>query len=312
MRTVTDQIAVVIPTIGRPAELRRMLESLAAQTVFPHQVIILDEGEDDRSVAEGLPQLKIQFLSLKGGSTSAKRNLGASVVSPDVDLIAFLDDDIVMEPQAMEAMLRFWQAAPPDVGAANFNLVNATPFTARRLKSLKITRWLGLYSNRAGEVLRSGFQTRLDPFLATSYVSWLVSTALVIKKQVLKEFAFDPFFEGYGYLEDLDFSYRVGKRYKLAVVSDARFYNYPSPSGRESAYTMGKKEVVNRLYFVRKNNELSSALCLSALFIRMLMSLCMAIWSCQPDLLTRARGNLVGLYSVIFRGVRPVRRNSGA
>lgn len=307
-----NKLAVVIPTLGRPMELRRMLKSLAEQSVAPDRVIIIDEGEDDRDVADGLAQLKVQFLALKRGSTSAKRNLGASVVSPDVNLIAFLDDDIVLEPRALEAMFRFWETAPPDVGAASFNLANRTPFTARRLKSLRITRWLGLYSTRPGEVLRSGFHTRIDPLPETTYVSWLMSGVLVIRKQVLKEFTFDPFFEGYGYLEDLDFTYRVGKRYKLAVVSDARFYNYPSSSGRESAYTMGKKEVINRLYFVRKNNELSGVWCFIALIIQMLMNLSSGILARESKGVSRARGNCVGLFSVLFRGLQPVRRDSEA
>ncbi len=41
----THKLGVVVPTIGRAAELRRMLKSLAEQSQPPHQVIIVDEGK---------------------------------------------------------------------------------------------------------------------------------------------------------------------------------------------------------------------------------------------------------------------------
>ena len=304
------KIAVVVPTLGRPAELRRMLRSLDAQSHLPDQVIIIDESEEGRDVAEGLPRLNIQFHALKRGSTSAKRNLGARFAAPDMTLISFLDDDIVLEPDAMEAMLRFWETASPEVGAASFNLANRTPLTARWLKSRRIARWLGLSSPQPGAVLRSGIQTRIDPLQDTAYVEWLATTAVVFRRDVLRGFAFDDFFEGYGYLEDLEFTYRVAKKYKLAVVANARVWNYPSPVGRDRPYFFGKKEVINRLYFVCKNKELSVVLCLLALFVRMLMSLSLGIWGREFGLIRRAGGNCTGMFSVFFRGLQPVRRDS--
>jgi len=46
-----NKLAVVIPTIGRNVELRRMLASLTQQTHLPDQVLIASEGQRKADVA---------------------------------------------------------------------------------------------------------------------------------------------------------------------------------------------------------------------------------------------------------------------
>lgn len=283
-----------------------MLRSVAAQTRLPDEVIVIGEDGEDREVTDGFEQLNIHSISMKRGSTSAKRNLGTAVAGHEATLIGFLDDDIVLEPKAFEAMLEFWEQAPANVGAVSFNLRNQTAFSASWLKSLSIASKLHLYDRRPGAVLRSGIQTRIDPLPVTTYVDWLATTAVVFRRSVLDEFAFDEFFEGYGYLEDLDLTYRVRKKFRLAVVADAGFHNYPSPVGRDRPFLFGKKEVVNRLYFVRKNKDLSTSFCLLALFTKFLMNLSSALWRRETPRFARAAGNVAGLLSVIFKGWKRV------
>lgn len=285
-----------------------MLKSLAEQSCLPDQVIIIDEGQPIGDLAREFPRLDLQVLSLLGSSTSVKRNAGARAARPEMTLIGFMDDDIVLEPGAIEAMLAFWDEAPADVGGASVNLVNHPPLYASWLKSLRIASWLGLYSREKGAVLRSGIHTMKGRVGKTMYVRWLGTSAAVYAKKVLEEYAFDEWFQGYSYLEDLDFSYRVGKKHKLAVVADARFYHYPSPIGRPRPYLFGKKEVVNRLYFVSKHKELSLPLCCFALVVRSLLSLILGVSKRDVSYLKRALGNYVGFFSALTRGLRPVVR----
>jgi GT2 family glycosyltransferase len=138
----------------------------------------------------------------------------------------------------------------------------------------------------------------------TTYVRWL--HAVVYARKVLEEYTFDEWFKGYGYLEDLDLSYRVGKQYKLAVVQGARFYHYPSPLGRTDPYLFGKKEIVNRLYFVRKHKELSPASCCLALGARALITACVGIQRRESCYFRRLAGNLAGLLFTLGTGLKPV------
>jgi len=300
------KLAFVVPTIGRPAELRSMLKSLAEQSQLPHEVIIVDEGKEEEDFAGEFPQLNIQIVSMLGGSTSAKRNAGARAVARNITLIGFLDDDIVLEPRAVEAILTFWEQAPPEMGGAGFNLANHPPLYASWLKSSRLAFWLALYSTEKGAVLRSGMHIPMGCVQETMYVGWLHSA--VYPRKIIEEFGFDDWFQGYSYLEDLDFSYRVGKKYKLAAVAGARFYHYPSLRGREDTYLFGKKEVVNRLHFVSKHRELSLFWCCFALLGRTFLSLAVGISKRDVGYFKRAWGNCVGFFSVPTKSLRSVAR----
>jgi GT2 family glycosyltransferase len=282
-----------------------MLKSLAEQSVVPHQVIIVDEGGEGSTLAREFPQWSISVTTLSRGSASAKRNRGVQCVAPGIELIGFMDDDIVLEPQAIEAMLDFWKSAPEGTGGASCNWMNQPPLYASRVKSLRLVSRLGLYDSRGGLVTRSGFQTVIGIVPATRYVQWLPSGAVVYLRHILQQYSFDEWLRGYSYLEDLDFSYRIGKKYKLAVVANAHFHHYPSASGRIDQYVFGKREVANRLRFVSKHREFSPALCYLGLVVRALLSLFQGITRFEAGLFRRAWGNLVGLFSSLTRGFKP-------
>jgi GT2 family glycosyltransferase len=276
-----------------------MLASLAAQTRLPEQVLIVGEGEGLAELAREFSQLAAEFISLPGSSICDARNRGTQLARPECTLIAFMDDDIVLEPQAIRALLDFWEHASDDLGGTGCNLVNYPSLQAGRLKALRLTSRLELYDSSKGAVLRSGVHTMMPGINENTYVRWLPTYAVVYSRQVLDEFWFDEWFVSYSYLEDLDLSYRIGKKYKLAVVADARFYHYPSAVGRPSAYLFGKKEVLNRLYFVSKHQELSRPLCCLALSIRGVISMFLGITRLHGYSLKRLAGNITGFLSAI-------------
>jgi GT2 family glycosyltransferase len=136
------------------------------------------------------------------------------------------------------------------------------------------------------------------------YVRWLSSMAAVFPRRVLDEFMFDEWFQTYSYLEDLDFTYRIGKRYRLAVVADARVYHYPSQIGRPDWYVFGRKEVMNRLYFVSKHRELSRPLCCLALLIRASMSILLGLLRLEVGYFKRVAGNFAGMLLTLVSGAQ--------
>jgi glycosyltransferase involved in cell wall biosynthesis/GT2 family glycosyltransferase len=304
----SHKIAVVIPTIGRYAELRRMMNSLAAQTRLPDQVLIVGRGAGNAEIAREFPQLNAEFIHMPYASICDERNRGVRSARPEIDLIAFMDDDIVLESGAVEALLRFWENEPEDLGGASCHLVNHPKMYARRLKSLWPVARLGLYDLRKGAVLPSGIHTMMLDIEEAAYVQWLATGAVAYSRRVLAEFAFDEWFQSYSYLEDLDLSYRVGKKYRLAVVAGARYCHYPSSTGRPDPYIFGKKEVLNRLHFVSKHPELSLPLCCLALSIRAAMSLWLCFSRRDSGYARRAAGNIAGFLSALSGGVLGLRR----
>lgn len=279
-----------------------MLASLAGQSRRPDEVIIVDaSGEPVEAVAREFPALAVRYIRHLPPSASAQRNAGIQAVGGDIDLVAFLDDDAVLDPGAMEAMMRFWETAPAEVGGASFNWMNPDRRSklGTWLKSTWLCEALGLYCRRPGAVMPSGWQTLATAVPETMHVEWLSSCASVWRKSILQEHRFDEFFDGYSYLEDLDFSYSVGRRYKLAIVADAGFRHYPSPHGRTGGHRFGRLEVRNRLYFVRKHG-LSKARCYLAVFMRTLLTLAMVVGSRPRYALSRAAGNQAEFWAQIL------------
>ena len=296
------KVAFVVATKDRPKELRTMLKSLARQSSLPDQIVIVDSSEDHNgSLPKEFPTLSINYIRYAGKpSASAQRNVGLSAVEKDMALIGFLDDDTEFEPYAMERMMTFWKSAPDDLGGATFNIVNHPSLSVSFLKTSLFAERLGLYSRKKGAVLPSGFHTMIGHVKAETFVEWLPTTAVIWRRSIFDVHRFDEWFEGYSYLEDLDFSYCVGKRHKLAVVADARYYHFPSDAGRINSYDFGKIEAKNRIYLVRKHG-LSVTRCYLGITVRLLMSLSAACKSVNLSYVRRAMGNCVGLFQSLVR-----------
>jgi len=289
------KLAFVVATKNRPADLRKMLQSLLEQSRRPDQVVIVDSSaEPINKVTGAFPDLNILYIHHDQPSAARQRNIGIEAVAQDIDLIGFLDDDVVLEPVALENMLEFWNRASGNVGGCAFNLKNFEASGNEGLKYSAFVQWLGLYSKEKGIVTKSGWQTMIGTVTKDTFTQWLPSGASVWKREIFERFCFDDYFDGYSYLEDLDFSFSLIKKYKLVVLANAGFYHYLSPSGRVSDYQFGKIEVRNRIYIVRKHN-LSIPRCYVGIMIRFLLTLGLSVKAGNIGCLYRALGNFVGI-----------------
>jgi len=290
------KLTFVVATKDRSAELGRLWRSLLDQTRPPDEVIVVDAGAGSAPpAAPARSPIRLRHIPTAVASAARQRNLGVEAASPDAGLIGFLDDDVVLEPDAVEAMVRFFAGFGPELGGAAFNMVNHPAMALPRLKRTPLAELLGLYARRGGTVTSSGFQTMIGFVEATAWTDWLPSGASVWRREIFRGHRFDEWYSGYSYLEDLDFSYRVGRAYRLAVVASARYRHLPAEGGRGSGFAFGLREVLNRVHFVRKHAELSPAGCRVALAARLLMSVAAGVRELEPAHLGRAWGNAVGL-----------------
>ena len=298
-RKVKNKIAFVVATKDRPVELRNTLKSLEVQSYKPDQIIIVDgSAQPIEDVLKEFSTLPINYIRFIPPSAARQRNVGIKAVKPEITLVGFFDDDVELEHNSLETMMDFWERATADIGGAAFNMVNHPQIYAYWLKSLPLAQNLGLYSKDRGVVLPSGFHTMIGCVHETTFVQWLPTTATVWRRKIFKNFQFDEWFDGYSYLEDLDFSYRVSKKYQLSVVAGARYYHYPASSGRVDNYEFGKREIANRIYFVKKHKELSLFKCYLALILRMFISVSLAIREFKVSYVERAFGNIAGFLLV--------------
>src|SRR5213593_4845830 len=101
--------AVVIPTYDRPAELRRCLDSLAAQN-YPRdrfEVIVVDDGSPtpaEEVVSCYDPSLNLTLRRQARAGPAAARNVGATAARSR--FLAFLDDDCRASPDWLQQLER--------------------------------------------------------------------------------------------------------------------------------------------------------------------------------------------------------------
>jgi GT2 family glycosyltransferase len=286
-----------------------MLQSLSEQSRLPAKVVVVASGtRASEEVVSEFQNISIVCLHVAPGSIASARNVGLRAVKDDADLVAFVDDDVVFQPGSVESMLRFWEQASEEVGGAGFNFQNKlAPETARKWALAPVKKLYGLFlgeKQSGGRVLASGFPTPIYPVGENARVQWLETIAVVFRREVAERFQFDEFFAGYSYLEFLDFTYTISKQCKLYVVSDAWVTHHSSPI--KNSYLLGKKQVVNRIYFVRKHRELSLPRCLGALSLHTGFNLALGLILRDGGHLKRALGNAVGFTEAALGRLDPV------
>ncbi|SVC02501.1 uncharacterized protein METZ01_LOCUS255355, partial [marine metagenome] len=194
-----------------------------------------------------------------------------------------------------EAMLKFWETAPPVMGGASFNLPDFEN-TKSWLKSIP-QRLFFIDNRQFGRVKRSGFNTPIWNVKTDSNTQWLGGGYTVWRKQVFDHLKFDEWFAGSGLWEDVRFSHQVAKNYQLAVVAQAKATHVDAPVTMDRQLHLGKTQIVNWIYFVNSNQDLSTLMCLWACVGRTATNLIKGITRLDRGYLLRGLGNALGLIS---------------
>lgn len=287
-------LALIVPTMDRPQPLRRLLASIAAQSAQPAQILVVDGGRESAvAVLAEYPQLPLRHLQVRPPSLTRQKNAGLGALAPEVTLVGFLDDDVVLEPECLAAMQAFWETAQPQVGGAGFLDVLAPPRRGVWLKRL-----FALDSERDGWVLPSGHNTSLRAQPRPYEVRWLPGGASLWRREAVEAFRFDEWFTGYSYLEDVEYSLRVGRRYRLMAVPQSRIRHESARFSWRQQFRFGVWQVTNRIYLVRRHPELSLGWCLWSLVGQLVLNATVGLGTWGVRALGRTCGNVVGWASL--------------
>lgn len=119
MHKTNASVSVVVPCFRCSNTIVRAVESIAAQTIVPAQVLLVDDASDDdtlaviRHLAQKYPSGWIQILALERNcGAAAARNAGWERASQRY--VAFLDADDSWHPQKIELQYR-WMLQHPSV-----------------------------------------------------------------------------------------------------------------------------------------------------------------------------------------------------
>ncbi len=131
-------ISVVIPLYNKEKQIAHTLQSVFNQTFQDFEIIIVNDGSTDGSVAEvkKFADSRIRLIHQKNAGVSAARNRG--IEKAKSDLIAFLDADDEWKPEYLATQYHLYQKYPEcSVYACNYEFRDlegkVTPTIIRKL-----------------------------------------------------------------------------------------------------------------------------------------------------------------------------------
>jgi GT2 family glycosyltransferase len=109
---MTAPLTVAVATLDRPEALARCLGALAAGEVLPAEVLVVDQGSDERTrqVVEAQESLAVSWIPQERRGLAASRNL--ALERARLPVVAVTDDDCVPSPGWVAALDRAF--SPPD------------------------------------------------------------------------------------------------------------------------------------------------------------------------------------------------------
>jgi len=250
-----QDMALIIPTKDRPERVKTLLDSMAQQTVPCGRVIIVDGGRSVKDIVMSFSdRLPVEYWECHPPGQIRQKNKGVSLLDGRTSLVGFLDDDIVLEPKALERMITFWNECEPDTAGVSFNIVNSPSYRYSWVKAL-----MGMSSPKQGRVLRSGYNVATTPVDSHLKTQWLCGGATVWRREILKRFTGREIYSRWAICEDVMFSYPIGKAHPLYVCADAKVRHehvYDHAAKMKYRY-YGRTVTLWRLFFVESHGEFS-------------------------------------------------------
>lgn len=127
--TAMSIVSVIIPTFNCADYLSDAVESVLAQTLNAHEIIVVDDGSTDPT--QELVQKwggRVLYFRQPHSGVAAARNRGIEAATGE--FIAFLDADDLWEPEKLARQLHFFQSEP-GVAACFTNFVHFGPHGSR-------------------------------------------------------------------------------------------------------------------------------------------------------------------------------------
>lgn len=327
--------SLVICTYMRPNVIVSLLHSVADQTLYPDEILIID-GSNNSETEEALANngfKNVCYFKVDDANRglTKQRNYGISKVSSKSDIICFLDDDTILDTRYFEVLISTYTTYPEALAVGGYitNEITWQKSTTQENNSyfyfdgwerlepsrFKIRRKLGLLPNSAPGFMPTFSHGRSVSFLPPSgkiyKVEQIMGGVSSYRKEVFDTMAFSTYFEGYGLYEDADFSLRIAKQGKLYVNTAAQLEHHHDASGRPNQFKYGKMVVRNGWYVWRvkyPNPSFKATVKFYATSVLLTLIRATNIISSSESkkALTETLGRVFGLFSLIFNKPKQV------
>lgn len=249
-------ITAVIPTKNRPHDLARAVASVRNQRRLPDELLIVDQSPDEASrtavqAALDGSALRARLSYVLDSSISGLVPAKAEAVRrARGDVVCFLEDDTVLEPDYLLQMERGFLDVPAMLGCCGVvtNLPPLPPFYVRLFhffhRGIFHDARVGVHGFARGSNL---------PLISSNYLSGGLSA---YRREVFDAVSFDlenDFFM----LEDVDFSTRAAQRFgqRFFINPNARLEHRMSPVNRAVLGSRQRRKLREFLVFYKKRRD---------------------------------------------------------
>lgn len=256
-------ISVIIITFNRKKELNECLNSILSQKgILPKEVIVVDNYNKVKIINKAIidsiinkfneRSIILKYLTNdRENSLTVARNMGAKNATGDI--ILFLDDDVFLDNNYLKEILNVYEKYPDTLGVQGYIILNNGSFQIKNI----LSRIFCLGYRAKNKCCLLVYNKTVYPYPLDEVIGcqWLSGANHSYKRQILEEFAYDEQLKKYSEGEDIDFSYRVYKKYpgSLYITPYATLKHKVSKSGRISSKELIFMKEVYGLYLFYKN-----------------------------------------------------------
>jgi len=228
-------VTVAVPTLNRLDDMVAMVRTLVRQTRKPDGFIIVDAGSGHDLEAAMRRELQgsgipLDYVRSEKG-LPLQRNI--AIDRAHGDFVFFFDDDVELDDDYIEqALAAFDLPYDPPIGCVTGTLTRPPSPGGRRAelyRAFGLTHWI-----RQGEpalYVSGGVRFITEP-TAPMPVPAAEGCRMAFRRQVFETERFVQFLPGYCQSEDVDFTYRVSRRWTLVQTPWARLDHKVSPTNR--------------------------------------------------------------------------------
>jgi|688.fasta_scaffold72680_5 glycosyltransferase involved in cell wall biosynthesis len=251
---MNNNLAIVITTRNRLNSIDSLLKSIERNTIHPNVISIVSSGQPVDAVINRYKKslMIIHTHSAKPGQLFQRKMALEQVVSSN-ELIIFLDDYVILDANFISKCLNSFSELDDQIVGMGITVKNYAQLVP---KFPLIRKFLHNYSNKPGVVLKSGINMPYQNLLKFSNTEWLNGTS-IWRSFIFDEFSHVQMTSKYSALEDLIFSYPIGKKFKLVTNSDL-LVEYGEREIHPKEYITRSISInLHRLYFVEQYAEFS-------------------------------------------------------
>ena len=173
---------LIICTYKRSEAIDKLLKSLIIQTRYPDEVLVIDSSPDELTKElinhSNYPNLKYFKVNEENKGLTKQRNFGVKESRSDIDVICFLDDDIVLEDDYFENLVSSYYKVPDALGIGGY-IVNEAEWYKKKELSKKdeyeFDGWVRKLGTRNNLRYKLGLLSNQLPGVMPEFSKWSFS-----------------------------------------------------------------------------------------------------------------------------------------